>query len=186
MCFLIDAKKALNVEYSLGVRYWYDPKPEHLPLHYSGSKELANTKAGWSLSTKVLQLWKDIFTPIYRWTSLFILFPCACFKASWYHRIASGVSVAQSLSCFHWDRLSDAPERALSMITWPNAHQQHQHRVWYLWVNRNLLSLDDLALQILVWALGSFRKGWGPGEMERCLLSTLLGIKVAETLLTSL
>ena len=64
-----------------------------------------------------------------RWTSLFILFPCACFKASWCHRIASGVSVAQSLSCFHWDGLSDAPERALSMITWPNAHQQHQHRV---------------------------------------------------------
>ena len=63
------------------------------------------------------------------WTSLFILFPCACFKASWYHRITSGVSVAQLLSCFHWDCLSDAPERALSMITWPNAHQQRQHRV---------------------------------------------------------
>ena len=121
-----------------------------------------------------------------RWTSLFILFPCACFKASWCHRIASGVSVAQSLSCFHWDGLSDAPERALSMITWPNAHQQHQHRVWYLWVNRNLLSLDDLALQILAWDLGSFKKGWGPGEMEGCLLSTLLGIKVAETLRMSL
>ena len=109
-------------------------------------------------------------TPTVRWTSLFILFPCACFKASWCHRIASGVSVAQSLSCFHWDGLSDAPERALSMITWPNAHQQHQHRVWYLWVNRNLLSLDDLALQILAWDLGSFKKGWGPGEMEGCLL----------------
>lgn len=82
-----------------------------------------------------------------QWTSLLILFPCVCFKASWYHRIASGVSVAQLLSCFQWDRLSDAPERALSTITRPNAHQQHQHRVSYLWVNCILLSLADLALQ---------------------------------------
>ena len=83
-----------------------------------------------------------------QWTSLLILFPCACFKASWYHRIASGVSVAQLLSCFQWDCLSDARSRESSFNDYrPNAHQQHQHRVSYLWVNCILLSLADLALQ---------------------------------------
>ena len=123
-----------------------------------------------------------------QWTSLLILFPCACFKASWYHRIASGVSVAQLLSCFQWGCLSDARSRESSFNDYkakcpPAAPTQG---VIFMSQLHSSFSCWPCPAVILGWDLESFRKGWGPGEMERCLLRTLFGIKITETLLMSL
>lgn len=50
----------------------------------------------------------------------------------------------------------------------------------------DLFSITDLpSAVILRWDSESFRKGWGPGKRGGCLLSTLLKIKIAESLISS-